>query len=699
MAIYHLNAKVISRSTGRSATGASAYRSATHIVDERTGLSHNYIAKSDVHKSMILAPKNVPDWVKNRSELWNKVELSEKRRDAQLAREIDVAIPKELSLKDSEKLITSFVQSEFVDKGMIADINFHDMEGENPHAHIMLTTRHISKEGFGQKNRDWNRRELLQSWRKAWEVAANKVLQLAGFDERIDHRTLEAQGIDRVPQIHLGVKVSEMEERGQRTERGSRALEIQYTNTQIEDLKQEKETINHERSIEIEKGSEQGSIGDGNRAIGAGNGNLSGRDSRSITEPTGSEPQTSRTMVASARENRSNVDRRSERNESVGQGTQRSVVKSSESNATLGAKELGGDDYLSDNGYDDAFSRIIDLSGCKSSNQSKGFGLGRIAQQGINRILNRTYVAMQKQMEVMGGNAFEVSVMTVKGHGKKRLWSKDEVLNAIDWLKRENARGSHVFIKPADQKNNGLVYLSDLNKNQINEMKRKGLEPALLLEDQPNCCDAWIRLSSNEIRPEIAPIVRKQIRSMISGDSYHLFKSVQGSLAGFTNKFYRGESRGRRNPYILLRESSGKVASSGLSIINASITEYNQSLAHNMQQGRLDASKNVQDTNYRRDPVIEYRQRLKYFIEKYQDKILLPKVDFLISKSMAKQGYKHDAIKKALEEASPEYPYQELETKGNAYIQQTVDHAINQKDVKKHLELEKTKSYSMDFSL
>ena len=695
MAIYHLNAKVISRSTGRSATGASAYRSATHIVDERTGLSHNYTAKSDVHKSMILAPKNVPDWVNNRSELWNKVELSEKRRDAQLAREIDVAIPKELSVKDSENLITSFVQSEFVDKGMVADVNFHDMEGQNPHAHIMLTTRHISKEGFGQKNRDWNRRELLQSWRKAWEVTTNKVLQLAGFDERIDHRTLEAQGIDRVPQIHLGVKVSEMEERGERTERGTRALEIQYTNNQIKDLQQEKEIINYERDIEIKRGTEQGSLGSRDRAVSPSNGYLGGRNPRSLTEPTGSEPQASRRMASNAREDGSNVERRSERNESIGQGTQRSVVKSSESNAALGVEELGGDDHISDNGYDDAFSRIIDLSGCKSSDQSKGFDLGRIAKQGINRIFNRTYIAMQKQMEIMGGNEFEVSVTTMKGHGKTRLWSKDEVLNAVDWLKRENARGSHVFIKPADQKNNGLVYLSDLNKNQINEMKSKGLEPALLLEDQPNCYDAWIRLSSNEIRPEIAPIVRKQIRSMISGDSYHIFKSIQGSLAGFTNKFYKSESKGRRNPYILVRESSGKVASSGAHIINASITQYNQSLAHNMQQNRLEASINVQDTNYRRDPVIEYRQRLKYFIDKYQDNIMLAKADFLISKSMAKQGYKPDAIKKALEEASPEYPYQKLEKKGDLYIQQTVNNASNHKDVKKHLELEKTKSYSI----
>ena len=197
MAIYHLRATMISRSAGRSATAAAAYRSATHIEDHRTGLSFDYRARSGVDHVEILAPAHAPDWVRDRATLWNAVEAVETRKNSQVAREIRVALPAELDHTQRVELVRDFCQRQFVDRGMVADIALHapGREGDdrNHHAHILLTTREIGPEGFTTKNRDWNAVEVLEGWREAWAQDANLVLEQSGIMERIDHRSLEAQ--------------------------------------------------------------------------------------------------------------------------------------------------------------------------------------------------------------------------------------------------------------------------------------------------------------------------------------------------------------------------------------------------------------------------------------------------------------------------------------------------------------------------
>ena len=236
MAIYHLSAKVISRSSGRSSTASTAYRSGEKIKDERTGLTFDYSQKKGIDASLILTPDNAPDWMNNRSRLWNEVEKSEKRKDSQLAREIEVAIPVELSNSQKQELVREFVSEQFVNRGMVADIAFHHLNSHNPHAHILLTMRDITDDGFGQKNRDWNRKELLVEFRSAWETQVNQALEQAGTSARIDHRSLEAQGINRIPQIHLGANVTAMMKRGIATERGDTYLGIRVANQEIEQL-------------------------------------------------------------------------------------------------------------------------------------------------------------------------------------------------------------------------------------------------------------------------------------------------------------------------------------------------------------------------------------------------------------------------------------------------------------------------------
>jgi len=198
---------MISRSQGRSATAAIAYRVAERIEDRRTGLVFDYAARGGVDHTEILAPDHAPDWVRDRSELWNRVEESETRKNSQVAREVRVALPAELTHDERVELVREFVREQFVDRGMVADIALHapgrDGDERNHHAHILLTTREIGAEGFTTKNRDWNKVEVLEGWREAWARDSNAALERAGIDDRVDHRTLVAQRDEALEQASV----------------------------------------------------------------------------------------------------------------------------------------------------------------------------------------------------------------------------------------------------------------------------------------------------------------------------------------------------------------------------------------------------------------------------------------------------------------------------------------------------------------
>ena len=204
MAIYHLSAQVISRSTGRSSVAAAAYRCGVAMRDERTGRTHDYTQKP-VDGWEILAPENCPAELRtDPAALWNSVERIERRGDAQLAREINIALPRELPDAQRREAVRDFVREQCVARGMVALLAFHDARGENPHAHVLLSLREIGPDGWGKKCREWNRPEMLREWRQGWERSANRALERAGSAERVDCRSLEAQGLDRPPTQHLG---------------------------------------------------------------------------------------------------------------------------------------------------------------------------------------------------------------------------------------------------------------------------------------------------------------------------------------------------------------------------------------------------------------------------------------------------------------------------------------------------------------
>ena len=239
MALYHFSAKVISRAVGSSAVAAAAYRSADRLHDERLGRHHDFSNKAGVVHSEVLLPDGADDRWRDREKLWNDVEAAELRKDAQLAREIEFAIPREMTERQGIDLAREFVQREFVARGMIADLNVHWDVGADglakPHAHVMLTMREIKvgEDGsaeFGAKVRDWNRTELLSHWREAWADHVNERLGALDIDARVDHRTLEAQGIDLEPQHKIGAAASRMAGQGLEADRLAEHIEIARSN-------------------------------------------------------------------------------------------------------------------------------------------------------------------------------------------------------------------------------------------------------------------------------------------------------------------------------------------------------------------------------------------------------------------------------------------------------------------------------------
>ena len=252
MAIYHLSVQVISRGQGRSCVAAAAYRAGAKLEDERQGLTHDYSLRQDVRETFIWAPPEAPAWVTDRQALWTAVDAAEKRKDARTAREVNVALPRELTPEQQREAVQEFVRAAFVERGMVADVAIHEGHNAhepNPHAHILLTTRTVTAEGLGPKNRDWNAKELLVTWRTQWEITCNEALESAKQPVRIDARSLADQGVtDRLPTVHEGVAVRQMERRGIRTDRGNINRAVQAHQAVVVDLaavRKERQALEH----------------------------------------------------------------------------------------------------------------------------------------------------------------------------------------------------------------------------------------------------------------------------------------------------------------------------------------------------------------------------------------------------------------------------------------------------------------------
>lgn len=270
MASFHCQVKAISRSDGRSATAAAAYRAGERIACDREGRVHDYTRKQGIEASFIHAPADAPDWVQDRASLWNRAEESENRKNARVAREWEIALPAELSADQRRELASDYALA-LVDRyGAAVDVSIHaphrDGDKRNYHAHVMVTTRKIGRDGFGEKTRVLDDRKTgpreIETTREMWADMQNDRLERAGIGARVDHRSLKeqraealargdhraAQLLDRPPEAHMGPQVSGMERREQReaeaegrpyeplTERGKAVHEIREAKSLLERL-------------------------------------------------------------------------------------------------------------------------------------------------------------------------------------------------------------------------------------------------------------------------------------------------------------------------------------------------------------------------------------------------------------------------------------------------------------------------------
>lgn len=270
MAIYHASTKPIARSAGRSAVAAAAYRAGAELVDHRTGLVHDYTRKGGVVSSDLIVPDG---GAADRLALWNAAEQAEKRKDARTAREWIVALPSELDACQRRELALSFGAELTRRYGVAVDVCIHqpdrDGDNRNHHAHILTTTRQVSRDVGGElvmgnkasiELSDTKRRELklgpagdeVKAIRELWEQTANQALEQAGRTERIDARSLNAQGIDREATAHLGPVASEMERQGRASDRGAGNRQVAANNAKRKVLKAEIIDLQAERSRRID---------------------------------------------------------------------------------------------------------------------------------------------------------------------------------------------------------------------------------------------------------------------------------------------------------------------------------------------------------------------------------------------------------------------------------------------------------------
>lgn len=205
MASYHLAVKTLSRSAGRSATAAAAYRAGAGIADQREGVVHDYTRRSGVDHTQIVLPADAPTWASDRAALWNAAEAAETRKNSTVAREFEIALPVELSAQQRQDLVLEFAR-EISDRHQVAvDVAIHapgaEGDNRNHHAHLLLTTRQLGPEGLGAKTRELDVKTSgeVDHWRARWAEVQNLALERAGSAERVDHRSHAERGLEDQP--------------------------------------------------------------------------------------------------------------------------------------------------------------------------------------------------------------------------------------------------------------------------------------------------------------------------------------------------------------------------------------------------------------------------------------------------------------------------------------------------------------------
>lgn len=588
MAIYHLTAKTGSRSGGQSARAKADYI-------QREG---KYAR--DMDEVLHAESGHMPEFVERPADYWDAADLYE-RANGRLFKEVEFALPVELTLDQQKALASEFAQHLTGAERLPYTLAIHAGGGENPHCHLMIS-------------------------------------------ERIN------DGIERLPGVHLGPNVVEMEGRGIRTDRADVALNIDTANAQIIDLQEYREAIDHERNRQSEEIQRHQRVSGADRTAGPEHGDT-GRRSPAGHEPDPAGQRGAGGGVAeSPAPDRGGMGGAGQR---VAGGSRRGEQRRAERPervAGVALEAMANRDAGFHDAYGGAADRIVALARPDATDNRGRLDLAALGGPMKN---DRTLQAIGRQLKAMGCERFDIGVRdATTGQMMNREWSAAEVLQNTPWLKRMNAQGNDVYIRPAEQERHGLVLVDDLSEFDLDDMKAEGREPALVVETSPKNYQAWVKVADaagGELRGQIARTLASEYDAdPASADSRHY-----GRLAGFTNRKDKHTTRAGYQPWVLLRESKGKTATAGPALVQQAGQQIEQAQRQQEKARRL-ASLELPErqlSRHRRTALDEYRSEMAGLVKRFGDD--LSKCDFIAAQKLASRGRSAEEIGKAMAEASP----------------------------------------------
>lgn len=682
MAIYHCSVKVGSKADGKSGGAKSTYITRT----EKYSKDHDEVFAS--------WSGNMPSWAhESLTDYWKSADIYE-RKNGLLYREVEIALPIELTAQENEALTKDFVESITAEKSLPHTVAIHKGKGVNPHAHILISER--MNDGHSRTPATWfkrasnkgkpaesggarkadlgkSRKVWLEATRKVWEDIANVHLERAGQTERIDHRSYEEQGIDKIPSVHLGPNVVEMEAKGIETDRADRHFAVVLDNQELDKLKAEQEVIDERirEDQESQRLARLARVERDDRTNGTGHGEVERRSEAEYQRDGSKQSETSGVVEREPEPSSYSSEKIYRRPKPSSCSNRNSVRISSKSAETDRLDDMGNSSIGGLPTFDSSATRISDLArlGHVYAREREN-DIGSLPQM----MRDKTLQAVRRQLEAMGCKQYQIGIRdAVSGQMMHREWSVAEVEKNVAWLKRMNAQGNDIYIRPGTLETD-LVLVDDVDGVTIEQMEEDGCKPALVTETSPENYQAWVKVTRPQpvsVRKEMAKgLATKYDADQNSADGQHY-----GRLAGFTNQKEKYK-RHDRSPYVLCRQSSGKGAVIAPTLETWAIEKLE---SNRIKQEKQDRKLAILSTNcYQKRPksLEAYRQEAQklYQNAKGED---LSRIDWLVASKMLDRGYKPELIKKAILEASPEI----IERKtGHVedYVNRTVDKAVIQ---------------------
>lgn len=616
-------------------------------------------------------------------------------------------MPVELTADQQRELTHRFAQQLTANEQLPYTLAIHDGKGTNPHCHLLISER--TNDGIERTPQQWFKRynsqepaqggsrktdilkpqQWLEQTRQQWAELTNQTLERAGVESRIDHRTLAVQGIKRIPQIHLGPAVAVIEQKGLRTDRGDQALYIERLNSPVLELTR-RETSTYERDRALTPSAERRPIGRRDRTLSTELSDSGRRRPRGLERDLEPCRHPGRDLEPAAGPNRCvlETDRPDRRAGRSAAGEHDRTGPLADSGAHLAAVDRGSDSRPGR--LSGSAERIRALAEPLQHGRSGRAELAELraevpavttrqaeasrSSDGMDlHKLDRTYLAARRQLQAMGIERFEIGIRDGKtGQMLIRTWTREETLNAVPWLKRENAKGADIYIRPAGEQSQGLILADDLTRGALDRLKQNGLAAAAVIETSPDNFQAWIRLSEQPLVPAVATLLAKRLAYEHSGDPNSADWRHFGRLAGFTNRKPIHQDEHGRSPYVLAHECNGQIAPHGTQLVRQAHEQIRQAELRQAQKYRLEAAKTAPERVLDRNPVEEYQQQLKRLLAHYGPSADLSRVDWMICKDMAIKGYSAQDLIQALDQASPELPSRKLGHEYD-YAERTID--------------------------